>query len=226
MKVVEKFVSINGESKRAGELAVFIRFKGCNLNCSYCDTKWANEANCPYKEETVDDIVDYIKQSGVKNVTLTGGEPLLQSELSKLIAKILEIQETRVEIETNGSMDIRKIFEDCNICDNDRERVCVTMDYKSPSSGCETQMLIENFEYLTEYDVVKFVVGSQDDLDKAKEIIEKNQLDVRCQVFVSPIFGEISLEEIVNYMIENQLNDIKLQIQMHKVIWDPDKRGV
>ena len=77
MKVVEKFISINGEGRRAGELAVFIRFKGCNLNCSYCDTKWANEPACDYEELSPDDICEYVSETGIKNVTLTGGEPLL-----------------------------------------------------------------------------------------------------------------------------------------------------
>ena len=78
MKVVEKFTSINGEGTRAGELAVFIRFKGCNLRCSYCDTMWANTSECPYKEETPEEILNYVLGTGIHNVTLTGGEPLLQ----------------------------------------------------------------------------------------------------------------------------------------------------
>ena len=74
MKVVEKFISINGEGRRTGELAVFIRFKGCNLNCSYCDTKWANEPACDYEELSPDDICEYVSETGIKNVTLTGGD--------------------------------------------------------------------------------------------------------------------------------------------------------
>ena len=81
MKVVEKFISINGEGRRAGELAVFIRFKGCNLNCSYCDTKWANEPACDYEELSPDKICEYVSETGIKNVTLTGGEPLLQKDI-------------------------------------------------------------------------------------------------------------------------------------------------
>ena len=78
--VAEKFVSINGESICAGEPAVFVRFRGCNLNCSYCDTKWANEPDCPADEMTARQIADYVKSTGITNVTLTGGEPLLQPE--------------------------------------------------------------------------------------------------------------------------------------------------
>ena len=84
MKVVEKFTSINGEGTRAGELAVFVRFKGCNLRCSYCDTMWANEPDCPYEEETPEEILNYVLGTGIRNVTLTGGEPLLQKDISHI----------------------------------------------------------------------------------------------------------------------------------------------
>jgi 7-carboxy-7-deazaguanine synthase len=90
MKVVEKFTSINGEGTRAGELAVFIRFKGCNLRCSYCDTMWANEPECPYKEETPEEILNYVLGTGIHNVTLTGGEPLLQKDIRDLIHLLLQ----------------------------------------------------------------------------------------------------------------------------------------
>ena len=106
MKVVEKFISINGEGRRAGELAVFIRFKGCNLNCSYCDTKWANEPACDYEELSPDKICEYVSETGIKNVTLTGGEPLLQKDIRSLVEKLLNKSDIRVEIETNGAVDI------------------------------------------------------------------------------------------------------------------------
>ena len=89
MKVVEKFVSINGEGTRAGELAAFIRFKGCNLRCTYCDTMWANEAGCDFTEMTPAEIHAYIRETGVKNVTLTGGEPLLQPEMPELLRELM-----------------------------------------------------------------------------------------------------------------------------------------
>ena len=128
MKVVEKFVSINGEGTRAGELAVFIRFKGCNLHCSYCDTKWANEAGCPYEEMTPGEICEFVKSIGITNVTLTGGEPLLQKDMGDLVRLLIE-NGNRVEIETNGSVDLRPFAEDI------LRRPVFTMDYKLPSSG-------------------------------------------------------------------------------------------
>ena len=107
--VVEKFVSINGESKFAGQLAVFIRFRGCNLNCVYCDTKWANTADAPAEQMTKEEIYDYIKSTGVRNVTLTGGEPLLQKGIQELLEYLAKDKNIRIEIETNGSVDIKMI---------------------------------------------------------------------------------------------------------------------
>lgn len=216
MKVTEKFISINGEGTRAGELAVFIRFKGCNLRCSYCDTMWANEAGCPYEEETPEEIVNYILETGIKNVTLTGGEPLLQKDIKTLI-RLLMKENLRVEIETNGAVALDEFLE---------ERPVFTMDYKLPSSGCESKMLLENMSLLKADDTVKFVSGSIEDLEKALEIIHEYDLTNHCHIYFSPVFGSIEPVQIVNFMIANKLNDARLQIQMHKVIWDPNERGV
>ena len=217
MKVVEKFVSINGEGLRAGELAVFIRFKGCNLSCSYCDTIWANEADCDFEELTPLQIFEYIKSTNIRNVTLTGGEPLLQKDIDKLIELILADGNLRVEIETNGSVDISKFKAD---------GLTFTMDYKLPSSGCEDKMNLDNFTFLKKKDTVKFVSGSTDDLNKALDIIRKYDLINKCHVYFSPVFGKIDPREIVDFMIDNNLNDARVQIQMHKVIWDPNQKGV
>ena len=219
MKVVEKFVSINGEGTRAGELAVFIRFKGCNLHCSYCDTKWANEAGCPYEEMTPGEICEFVKSIGITNVTLTGGEPLLQKDMGDLVRLLIE-NGNRVEIETNGSVDLRPFAEDI------LRRPVFTMDYKLPSSGCEGSMIRENFGLLSGPDTVKFVTGSEEDLERAAEIMEKYDLLTKCHVYFSPVFGKIEPARIVDFMIRNKMNGARLQIQMHKVIWDPEKRGV
>ncbi len=216
--VAEKFTSINGEGRRAGQTAVFIRFKGCNLNCSYCDTKWANCKDCPCEKLTAKDILDYILDSGIKNVTLTGGEPLLQENVRELI-NLLGENSLSVEIETNGSADI-------SIYQNDKFRPIFTLDYKLPSSGMESHMLTENYKYLQKNDTVKFVSGSRADLECALEIIRKYGLAEKCAVYISPVFGEIEPAEIVDFMLENKLNGVNLQLQMHKFIWDPNMRGV
>ncbi|SKB79238.1 7-carboxy-7-deazaguanine synthase [Lachnospiraceae bacterium] len=217
MRVVEKFVSINGEGVKAGEPAVFIRFQGCNLACTYCDTKWANEKNCPYTDETPAEIAEYVASTGITNVTLTGGEPLLQKDIRELITVLIN-NGNEVEIETNGAVDIEPFTGD--------PRPSFTMDYKLPGSGCEKGMIFTNFSHLTSRDTVKFVAGSHEDLVRAKEVIDMYDLTHRCHVYISPIFGSIEPVEIVEFITGNRMNGVRLQLQIHKVIWDPEKRGV
>ena len=217
-KVAEKFVSINGEGSRAGELSVFLRFCGCNLNCGYCDTHWANTADVKYELASAEELVKYVKATGVKNVTLTGGEPLLQTDIARLIV-LLGASGVEVEIETNGSVLLKDIV-------SLSPRPAVTADYKLPSSGMEKYMLTENFSYLTLSDVVKFVVGDMCDLERAEEIIKEYGLIDRCHVYFSPVFGKINTEEIVEFMKKRKLNGVRLQLQLHKFIWKPDMRGV
>jgi 7-carboxy-7-deazaguanine synthase len=218
-KVVEKFVSINGEGKRAGELACFIRFAGCNLNCSYCDTSWANEPDVSASFMSDDDIVKFVIESGALNVTLTGGEPLLQKNIHRLIEAILQQTRCNVEIETNGAVS-------CKPYSTYGERVSITMDYKLPGSCMEKFMLVENLEYLRENDSVKFVISDEKDLKRAAEIVRIYRLDERFTVYFSSAFSRIKPADIVSFMMDEKLCRVKLQLQLHKYIWEPDKRGV
>ena len=225
-KIVEKFISINGEGQRAGELAVFIRLKGCNLNCSYCDTSWANETDAQYEKFTNEEIYNYIEESHINNITITGGEPLLNDNLVSLLEFILiekkDITQNKynIEIETNGSVSLKKFL---NISPN----ISFTMDYKLQSSEMEEKMDRSNLLYLEKKDTLKFVVGDYKDLETAQNIIlENNLIDRGVSIYFSPVFGAINPEEIVEFMILNKLNDVKLQLQLHKYIWDPKKKGV
>lgn len=217
--VVEMFVSVNGEGMRAGQIAIFVRFKGCNLNCSYCDTRWANTIDAKCTPMTAEEIYEKIKESNVKNVTITGGEPLWRNGIRELLELLAKDKELNVEIETNGSIDL-KPFTDID------NRPSFTMDYKLPGSGMEEKMHLGNFDILDKRDVVKFVSGSRTDLDKVRQIIEKYDLVTRTNVYISPVFGEIELPDIVEYMKENNMNGVNMQLQMHKFIWDPQERGV
>lgn len=217
--VAERFVSINGEGTKAGQPAVFIRFTGCNLRCSYCDTMWANEENAPHTQMTAEEIYEYIKSTGIKNVTITGGEPLIQNGIAELLYILAGDRELYVEIETNGSADLSP-FADM------KNRPSFTMDYKLPSSGMEKHMLTDNFRFLDTRDTVKFVSGSITDLKRAKEIIYEFSLDHRTNVYISPVFGKIKPSEIVEFMLKNKMNGINMQLQIHKFIWPPDMRGV
>jgi len=216
--VVEKFVSINGEGAHAGELAAFIRFRGCNLSCSYCDTSWANCENAPADMETAEELAAWVAETGINNVTLTGGEPLLNRDCRELTALLMK-QGCRVEIETNGSISLEESAAS-------EFRPVFTMDYKLPSSGMEQFMCIDNFRLLGCHDTVKFVSGSIEDLERAAEIINQFSLDERCHVYISPVFGEIEPSDIVDFMEERRMNKVRLQLQLHKFIWEPTRRGV
>ena len=149
---------------------------------------------------------------GEFNIKLIGVE-----EINSLLNK----SDIRVEIETNGAVDIAPLANAFS-----KEKLSLTMDYKLPSSGCEEKMLLSNMEALRKQDTVKFVSGSINDLECAEKIIEKFHLTERCQVFISSVFGSIEPVEIVNFMTSKRMNDVRLQIQMHKVIWNPEERGV
>ena len=218
MKTVEKFISINGEGAHAGELSAFIRFKGCNLRCSYCDTSWANKPDAPFTEQKPGELAAWVKESGVINVTLTGGEPLLQTDIAELIELLIK-QGNRVEIETNGSIPLERFAAL-------PRRPVFTTDYKLPSSGMEEHMRVENFALLNRHDSVKFVVGSTGDLERAGEIIGAYLSDSPCHIFLSPVFGQIEPTAMVEYMQRYNMTNVRLQLQLHKFIWDPNERGV
>ncbi len=201
MRVVEKFISINGEGLRSGELAVFIRFANCNLRCSYCDTKYSF-INPIYTEESIDEIVEYVKSTGVKNVTLTGGEPLIQNEIKELMIELSNIG-NRIEIETNGSINIAPYLNIPN--------VTFTLDYKLKGSGMEMYMDLTNYDLLRKNDVIKFVVSDYDDLEKTKEIIKKYDLINKANCLISPVWGRIEFEEIVNFLKDNKLNEVLIR---------------
>lgn len=218
-RLAEHFISINGEGLFAGGLALFLRFAGCNLRCDWCDTAWACGKDAPCETVSESRIMqiaaDAVKQ-GVKLVTLTGGEPLLQEQIGPLIRNLGRTLGLRVEIETNGAVPLAPFKKEFG--------GVYTMDYKLPSSKMERFMCTENFAVLDERDCVKFVCGSRADVYRAKEIAE--QYRPLCPMLLSPVFGRIDPAEIVEIMKAEQMGNFRLQLQLHKFIWDPNERGV
>ena len=217
--IAERFVSINGEGRWAGMLALFLRFPGCNLTCSYCDTLWVNEKACPAEELTLEEIITSIQQAGVRHVTITGGEPLLQPGMEGLLASLSELEGVQVEVETNGSVSLSPFQAAA-------PKVSFTMDYKMPSSGMEAFMCLPNLALLREGDTLKLVCGSREDLEKARALLCGDEISPSVPVYLSPVFGRLSGAEIVTYMKAHGLVRARLQLQLHKFIWPPEQRGV
>ncbi|MGM9532508.1 putative 7-carboxy-7-deazaguanine synthase QueE [Intestinibacter sp.] len=217
--IIEKFVSIDGEGPSAGELATFIRFQGCNLRCAWCDTTYSFDKSEITEVLSAEEIYSYIKETGVSNVTLTGGEPLFQENIDEILSLLNDDKSLTVHIETNGAIDISPFKEKY-------PNLIFILDYKLPSSNMTDLMVLENFEYVGKTDVYKFVLGSKDDLQEAYKIINKFDLTNKCLVYFSPVFGAIELEDIVEFMKEKKLNKVRLQVQLHKIIWDPNMKGV
>ena len=219
--IIEKFLSIDGEGPTAGELATFIRFQGCNLRCSWCDTKYSWSKEDITETLNSDEIYSYIKSNKVNNVTLTGGEPLMQDGIEELLQLLSNDKELNIHIETNGAVNIGK-FKDAVKAEN----ISYIVDFKLPASNMTEKMDMRNLELVSKNDVYKFVVGSEEDLIKAYEIITQYDLTSKCLVYLSPVFGSIDMERMVEFMKENNMNKVRLQVQLHKVIWDKDKKGV
>jgi len=212
LKVNEIFKSIQGEGKDVGKPTIFIRLAGCNLRCNFCDTKYAyNE----YKLMTHDEIMEKVyklSQDKIRRICITGGEPLLQKPIYKLIDRLIR-EKFVVSIETNGSVDISRLAE---------KNVIIKMDYKLPSSGMEHKMIKENINFLREHDELKFVVGDMKDYKRMKEILAEFS-PLRCEVIVQPVWESDSWKEIAERILEDSLN-VRFNIQLHKIIWG-DVRG-
>jgi len=212
LKVNEIYLSIQGESSKAGLPCIFIRLTYCNLRCSYCDTEYAFFEGTDYSAEQ---IIEKIKEFNCKLVEVTGGEPLYQDkECRELMHRLCE-EGYEVMLETGGSLPIKDID----------ERVMIIMDLKCPSSGMMKKNLYENINYLKAGDEVKFVIGNREDYEWTKDIINKYDPDKKCQVLLSVVFGKLEPVSLVNWMLEDKLR-ARFQLQMHKFIWQPDMKGV
>jgi 7-carboxy-7-deazaguanine synthase len=213
LKVNEIFYSIQGESSYAGRPCVFVRLTGCNLRCGYCDTQYAyNEG----REQEIKDIIAQVSSHRCPLVEVTGGEPLIQKETPLLIKSLLE-DGYDVLLETNGSQDISRIDPQC----------IRIVDIKCPSSGEEAKNDLENFSRLTDKDEIKFVIGGREDYEFARHMLDfqGRGLLVGNPVHFSPLFEKMEPRLLAGWILEDCL-DVRLHLQLHKIIWDPSQRGV
>lgn len=210
LNVCEIFRSIQGESSHAGLPCSFVRLSGCNLNCRYCDTQYAQQSGA---DTTVESITDQIAAYGIELVEITGGEPLLQAATPELTERLLK-NGHKVLVETNGSLDISILPKD----------VIRIMDVKCPSSGESEKMWWDNIWKLQPDDEVKFVISDRHDYEWARGIILE-RFSKRTKILFSVVFGELPPGKLVSWMLNDKIT-ARFQLQLHKFIWPHDERAV
>jgi 7-carboxy-7-deazaguanine synthase len=209
--VHEIYASVQGESTYAGLPCTFVRTTACNLRCRYCDTPHAFVEGGPM---SLDAVMKRVEELGIKLVELTGGEPLLQEASFTLMKRLCDAGYT-VLLETSGSVDIREVD----------PRVRRIVDFKTPYSGEEEHNLYDLIDALRPHDEVKLVLADRDDYEWAKKLLSVYAIAEQCSVLVGCVWGKLDPKDLVAWILEDKM-PVRMQIQMHKVIWDPAKRGV
>ncbi len=211
LKITEIFRSIQGESSYAGLPCAFVRLTGCNLRCGYCDTQYAFHGGTPMSAEQIVAAVDGF---GIKLAEITGGEPLLQAGVYPLMQALLD-KGYRVLLETGGSISLKNV----------PEAVVKIMDLKCPGSGEEARNDFGNISLLSPRDEVKFVILDRSDYEWSRDVLRRYALDRKCGVLFSPVYDKLSLKDLAQWVLEDRLT-VRLQTQLHKIIWSKDAIGV
>lgn len=211
LKINEIFFSIQGESTYVGHPTVFVRTTACNLRCTYCDTKYSYDEGSMM---SLDDILQVIESHPTKYVCITGGEPLLQKEVFTLM-KILCDKNYIVSLETSGSKPISLVD----------SRVKTILDVKTPDSGAANSFFMENISFSLPSTEYKFVISSEKDLDWSEQFCRQHDLFKKFTILYSPSFGQVSEQWLAEKILEKK-SSARLQLQLHKYIWLPEKRGV
>ena len=203
VKLTETFVSIQGEADAAGWPTLFIRLTGCPLRCVYCDTQYAFYGG---EWRTVPELLEVARDSGVRHVCVTGGEPLAQKSCLELVTALCDAGFS-VSLETSGAIDIAPVD----------PRVSRVVDLKTPGSGEVERNRLANLEVLREHDQVKIVVCSRADYAWARDLL-RGRAPLACQVLISPSWGQVEPRELAEWILADRL-DVRLQIQLHKILW-------
>jgi 7-carboxy-7-deazaguanine synthase len=211
LNITEIFHSIQGESTRVGQPCVFVRLTGCPLRCTWCDTAYAFYGGTTMPMEA---ILAQVRSYGCPLVEVTGGEPLHQPGSLVLLTELCEAG-FQVMLETSGACDISKVD----------TRVSIILDVKCPGSGMTDRMRWDTLTHLSRKDEVKFVLKDRADYEWARDIVQQYALESRCPVHLSPVFGALHLPSLAEWILEDRLS-VRFQLQLHKVIWDPQTRGV
>ena len=208
MKINEIFYSLQGEGKLTGLLNIFIRTSGCNLRCSFCDTKFAYNDG---KEMNLDEILNETSKYPCKNICITGGEPLIQKEILKLIDLLIK-RNYKICLETNGSINVKNLSK--------KQSLIISLDIKCPSSNMHEKSNFKNIFLLKMDDQLKFVIKDKEDYIYAKKIL--NDYKPKCPVFFQPVWGT-DARNLASWIVEDGL-DVQLGLQLHKIIWGNKRR--
>jgi 7-carboxy-7-deazaguanine synthase len=221
LPMVEIFETVEGEGTRAGFPTVFVRLFGCNLRCTWCDTKYSYPPEEADSVMSIGEIVDEVNNYRSRHICLTGGEPLLYGEKSlALIHALLELEHVvDLHVETNGAIDLTMFLEGVA-----SPKVRYIMDFKLPDSGEMDKMIVANLSKLRQQDELKFVIGSDEDFRIAVEVLER--YPTKALPMFSPVWETMPPRKLVELMLEHGLSHVKLNMQLHKIIWDPAMRGV
>jgi 7-carboxy-7-deazaguanine synthase len=212
MVITEIFKSIQGESTFAGLPCIFVRLTGCNLRCHWCDTAYAFHGG---KKMTVEEVRAQVHQLGGKLVEITGGEPLLQNEVYPLTDQLLA-DGFQVLVETSGERNISKLA----------RTVIKVLDVKCPGSGEGGTFCLDNLDALDWKDQVKFVIADENDYSFARDFMLKHDVAKRVEeVILSPVFGKLHPRQLTEWILRDGL-EVRLGLQIHKFIWNPDTHGV
>lgn len=204
LKVTETFVSIQGEADAVGWPTLFIRLTGCPLRCVYCDTQYAFHGG---EWRSIEELREIARGSGVRHVCVTGGEPLAQKACLELLRSLCDAG-LRVSLETSGAMDVAPVD----------PRVSRVVDVKTPGSGESGRNRLANLPLLGAQDQLKLVLCSRADYDWARSLLLEHAADIHCQVLFSPSWGELDPRLLAEWILADRL-DVRLQVQMHKVLW-------
>jgi len=204
LRITEIFHSLQGETRSVGRPATFVRLTGCPLRCHYCDTAYAFHGG---EWQTLDVIMDAVREGGNRLVVVTGGEPLAQQDVLPLMTRLCD-SGYEVFLETSGALSVEAVD----------PRVIKVLDLKTPDSGESDRNLWENLVRLNAQDQIKFVICSRRDYDWAKEVLAREDLSQICEVLFSPSQGEMPLRDLADWILTDQL-PVRLQIQLHKLIW-------
>ena len=202
--ISEIFYSLQGESTTVGLPTVFVRLTGCPLRCHYCDTEYAFTGGDYF---TFDEILQQVAQHQASHVTVTGGEPLAQANCIGLLARLCDAG-YQVSLETSGALDISEVD----------ARVMKVMDIKTPGSGEADRNRFENIAHLCGDDQIKFVLCDRNDYDWAKRCMDEHSLVDRCEVLMSPSYGQLDATELADWILQDHL-PVRMQLQLHKLLW-------